>query len=197
MHFEAEQLYHVYNRGNNRAPLFFTPDHYLYFLRKIRQHIAPHCELLAYCLMPNHFHLLLCTTAAGCLDRATASTTRQPLVQGIASALSSYTQGVNQQLLRTGSLFQSKTRIKRLLDQRGDYPRTCFHYIHQNPLRAGLEMQPGDWAYSSYRDYAGLRKDTLCNQALARELLALPDNPLDFRAEAARTIPAAYMAGGL
>ncbi|MGI4742758.1 MAG: hypothetical protein ACRYG7_46970 [Janthinobacterium lividum] len=48
MYFEADQLYHVYNRGNNRQQVFSTPDHYLYFLRKLRSHVRPHCRILAY-----------------------------------------------------------------------------------------------------------------------------------------------------
>ncbi|MFD1470715.1 hypothetical protein ACFQ48_20990, partial [Hymenobacter caeli] len=58
MHFEAGQLYHVYNRGNNGQQVLFTPDHYLHFLHKLRAQIRPHCQILAYCLMPNYFHLL-------------------------------------------------------------------------------------------------------------------------------------------
>jgi hypothetical protein len=51
------------------------------------------------------------------------------------------------------------------------YAATCFYYIHQNPLRAGIVDKIEDWHYSSYRDYAGLRNGTLCNQQLAKEVL--------------------------
>ncbi|MFD1469290.1 hypothetical protein ACFQ48_13745 [Hymenobacter caeli] len=69
-----------------------------------------------------------------------------------------------------------------------NYPRTCLHYLHQNPLRAGLVTQLAAWPYSSYRDYAGQRAGTLCNQDLARELLDLPLDYAAFETESARAI---------
>ncbi|GAB3572229.1 transposase [Hymenobacter daeguensis] len=195
MRFETETLYHIYNRGNNQQQVFFTPEHYLFFLRKVRQHIQPNGQLLAYCLMPSHFHLLLYTTAAGCQDRDTTSSTRQPLTQGIASMLSSYTQGINKQLERTGALFQPKTKARALTDPRGAYARNCFHYIHQNPVRAKLTLLLEGWPYSSYRDYAGFRSGTLCNQAVALVLLDLPAGCTGFRQEAELAIPAEFVAG--
>ena len=72
-----------------------------------------------------------------------------------------------------GSLFQQKTKAKWLDDEQ--YAVTCFHYIHQNPVRAELCEQLECWAYSSFRDYAGLRNGTLCNRSLAGDLI-----PIDF-----------------
>jgi len=197
MRFEAEQLYHVYNRGNNQQQVFFTAEHYLHFLRKVRQYIQPQCHLLAYCLMPNHFHLLLSTTAQGCQSQNTPSSTKQPLTQGLALALSTYSQSINKQLGRTGALFQPKTKARVLADYRDEYPRTCFHYIHQNPVRARLAAALEAWPYSSYRDYAGFRNGSLCNQEVARQVLDLPLAPNVFRTEAERSIPQEYAAGWL
>jgi REP element-mobilizing transposase RayT len=54
------QFYHVYNRGNNRQNVFFERENYLYFLRLIRQAFSNHeIDVMAYCLMPNHYHLLV------------------------------------------------------------------------------------------------------------------------------------------
>lgn len=58
-HFASENIYHIYNRGNDKQLIFFNRDNYLYFLKKLRKYIFPHCEILDYCLMPNHFHLLV------------------------------------------------------------------------------------------------------------------------------------------
>lgn len=184
MQFDAQQLYHVYNRGNNRQQVFFTPDHYLHFLRKLRSHVQPHCHIVAYCLTPNHFHLLLCPTPSGIEEAITSSHTKQALTQGLAVALSSYTQGLNREKGNSGSVFQPKTKALLLTDGTQTYPQVCFHYIHQNPLRAGLTQTLADWPYSSYRDYAGLRNGTLCDQLLAQELPDLPLTPEAFRAEA-------------
>ncbi|MBN2174167.1 MAG: transposase [Bacteroidales bacterium] len=92
----------------------------------------------------------------------------------IAILLRSYTRAINIQQNTTGSLFQQKTRSKCLneLDRnQTDYLKTCFFYIHQNPLKAGLVDQLEDWAYSSFPDYAGLRKGTLCEKSLAYEMI--------------------------
>jgi putative transposase len=100
------------------------------------------------------------------------------LSEGIRLLLSSYTKGINKQENRTGNLIQQKTKSKCVydasnFDEKG-YAETCFYYIHQNPLRAGITHKIEDWYYSSYRDYAGLRNGTLCNQRLAKQILDLP-----------------------
>jgi putative transposase len=59
MHFEKESLYHIYNQGNNRQKIFFSQENYLFFLRKIKIHVLPYADILAWCLMPNHFHLMV------------------------------------------------------------------------------------------------------------------------------------------
>jgi len=75
---------------------------------------------------------------------------------------SSYAKGINKQLDRTGNLFQQKTKAK-FTNEAKDYSPTAFHYIHQNPINAGLVKRPEDWKYSSYLDYARLRNGTLWN----------------------------------
>ena len=191
MHYEADALYHVYNRGNNGQQLFFTPEHYQHFLRLVRQHLTPCANVLAYCLMPNHFHFLLHPTAAGTQPTATStSTTTQPISRAIGKLLSSYSQGLNQQLGRQGGLFQPKTKGKQLDTPfcEATYAATCLHYIHQNPVRAGLANGLNDWPYSSYRDYAGLRSGTLCDQLLGQLLLGLPSDKAVFVQESVAAI---------
>jgi REP element-mobilizing transposase RayT len=61
MQFHENELYHVYNRGNRRQTTFFNNENYIYFLQKVRKYILPHCNILNYCLMPNHFHFLIYT----------------------------------------------------------------------------------------------------------------------------------------
>ncbi len=59
MILEELKLYHIYNQGNNRQKIFFRQENYLFFLKKIKIHILPHADILAWCLMPNHFHLMV------------------------------------------------------------------------------------------------------------------------------------------
>lgn len=59
MDFEKNHLYHIFNQGNNQQTIFFKEDNYLFFIQKIKTHICPFADLLAWCLMPNHFHLMV------------------------------------------------------------------------------------------------------------------------------------------
>ena len=57
MHFESEEAYHIYNRSNELV--FFDRKNYLFFLGKVRKLLFPVCDILAWCLMPNHFHFMI------------------------------------------------------------------------------------------------------------------------------------------
>lgn len=140
-------------------------EDYVTFLGKIRKHLSPHLDILAYCLMPNHFHLLVHSKEAIDIPRYR---------QDLRMMLSSYTRKINFRTKRTGSLFQQNTKAKPL--EAKDYAFTCFHYIHQNPLRAQLVTKMEDWEFGSYRDYAGFRNGTLCIEGLAYLLLDIPEN---------------------
>ncbi|MEA3504629.1 MAG: hypothetical protein U9R32_05465 [Bacteroidota bacterium] len=59
MKIEKGYLYHVYNQGNNCRRIFFDNENYLFFLKKINIYISPYADVLAWCLMPNHFHLMV------------------------------------------------------------------------------------------------------------------------------------------
>lgn len=192
MHFKENYWYHIFNRGNNQQRIYFNRQNYLFFIGKIRKQILPFANVLAYCLMPNHFHLLVhvkprparwaCGPAGekgNKNNRAGGKNSRRPgihpLVHKIGILQSSYTQAINKQRERTGSLFQSKTKAKNLSSGTRNYAVTCFYYIHQNPVEAGLVDKPEDWSYSSYRDYAGLRAGTLPAQKLGAKAFGFTD----------------------
>ena len=171
MEFFENELYHIYNRGNNRQQIFFKPDNYLYFLNKVRKFLLPHCDILAYCLMPNHFHFLINADSRTTSTKIIADKEKNILSEGIRMLLSSYTQAINKQNKTSGSLFQQNTKAKAITKDSNLYDLLCFHYIHQNPMKAKLVEKMEDWVYSSFKDYCGLRKGTLCNQELAFRLL--------------------------
>lgn len=173
MHFEPGNLYHVYNQGNNRQPIFFSRENYLYFLRKMRKQLMPVSGILAYCLMPNHFHFLLYVKKVEDTHPITSSDqmSQHLLVNKIATLLRSYTRAINNQENRSGSLFRQKTKAVEIDSIR--YGITCMHYIHQNPLKANLVDRLGQWEFSSFPDYAGIRNGTLINKNRAKEILRL------------------------
>jgi len=160
MKFEAGNWYHIYNQGNNQQRIFYEKENYLFFLSKIKVLPRDDFNIIAYCLMPNHFHLLIYTD----FGREYEILKSKKYSRKLGSLLSSYAKAINKKYRRSGSLFRQKTKAKCLSSTRQSgerYIRTCFHYIHQNPLRAGIISDLHQWAFSSYRDYAGLRNGTL------------------------------------
>ncbi|MFI5144183.1 MAG: transposase, partial [Ignavibacteria bacterium] len=143
-------------------------------MEKIKKLVKPLADILCYCLMPNHFHFLLCTN-----DNINS----EQYSNNIKVLLRSYTRAINKQENRVGSLFQQNSRVKIIIETDNDrseiddsYFTACFHYIHQNPLRAKLVSRLEDWEFSSFRDYVGLRSESICNWGLAKRLLGLPEN---------------------
>jgi REP element-mobilizing transposase RayT len=173
MEFFKNELYHIYNRGNNKQKVFFVPDNYIYFLKKVRRFILPYCDILGYCLMPNHFHFLIRSGERTTATKNIAGKEKNILSEGIRLLLSSYTQAINKQNNFTGSLFQQNTRAIPIVKGSRNYDQICLHYIHQNPIKSKLVDKMEEWEYSSFRDYCGKRNGTLCNKNLALNILDL------------------------
>jgi REP element-mobilizing transposase RayT len=162
------QFYHIFNRGNNRQPVFFQKRNYSFFLAKARTYLLKHGDILAYCLMPDHFHFLYYT-------REDFNSTF--FSKDFRIMLSSYTRAINIQENRVGNLFQQHSKFKLLEDPA--YCLTCVHYTHQNPMKAGLVHKMENWEHSSFNDYYRGR-DGLVNTKLAIRLLDIPGNPEQF-----------------
>src|SRR5262245_50108428 len=150
MHFELNEFYHVYNRGNNKRLIFFNERNYLFFTNKIRSLICPYADMIAYNLMPNHFHFMLEPKSEGLKERETfGGKFMQELSYRIGVLMSSYSQAINKQNHTTASLFQQKTKSKILSETHNGSPisyfEQCFHYIHFNPVVAGLVKNIEQW----------------------------------------------------
>lgn len=178
MQFEIDNIYHIYNQGNNRDLVFYSRENYLYFLQLYRKFVWQHADLLAYCLMPNHFHLLINTNSNSVKTKRVGSLHLSELSNGIRMLLSSYASAINNQRKRSGSLFRQKTKAKLLNTNNVNYPFICFQYIHQNPVNAGLVNKMEDWEFSSFRDYINVRNGTLCNKLFANQLIGFDENDI-------------------
>jgi putative transposase len=202
MQYSKNNLYHMYNRGNNSQRVFFCRDNYLFFLKKIKTYILPYADILAWCLMPNHFHLMLYVNEVELeipdvsyeyLHQNTMIVKKRLLNDSLSIVLRSYTRAIHNQNHITGSLFQHRTKaicltdidgitpawfqteygtIINITDPAREYPQVCFDYIHQNPVRSGLVKAPADWEFSSWRDYIGIRNGQLINRSRAAEFLS-------------------------
>ena len=110
MKFEENKFYHIYNRGNNRGLIFFEDENYIFFLKKLRNHLYPLVDIVAFCLMPNHFHLMIHTNSPG--DSESPGELSKNITNAIAAILRSYTRAINKKFERTGSLFQQSNLTK-------------------------------------------------------------------------------------
>jgi putative transposase len=171
MKFKSKSIYHLYNRGNNRQKIFLNEANYKFFINKIKREICPFVDLIAYCLMPNHYHLMFAVKKLNDYDV-------HRLTRKLGTLQSSYTRAINLQENRTGSLFQQKAKSVEICTISGhqgetDYLTTCFHYIHYNPYKAGLVNKHEDWKFSSYNEYAGISVNKMINESLAKEMIEI------------------------
>ncbi len=178
MELEAGCIYHIYNRGNKKQRIFFKDENYLLFIRKMGVELLPYCEILAYCLMPNHFHFVVYIKPEDPLNYTYRKNSKKTLNNAIAVLLRSYTRSMQHQEYFTGSLFQQKTKAKELKEAINDtinYLALCVYYVHLNPLNAKIAKNLGEWQFSSYLDYAGSGNETFCNKALLYSLMGIDE----------------------
>lgn len=176
MQILPDHFYHIYNQGNNREILFRERSDYILFLKKFREKVMDCCEVVNYCLMPNHFHFLINATKVSATPVMLGKIESTRLANGFRLLCSSYSNDFNKKYHRTGSLFRQKTRAKNLEAGPENYPFICFQYIHQNPMTAGLCHKMEEWEFSSFRDYCGLRYGSLVNKHLAYELIGVSES---------------------
>lgn len=159
--------YHVYNRGVNKGPIYFSDENYHFFSDRLEKYFKINTAwIIAYCLMPNHFHLLV-----------------HPIIDNFGNQVMqpfsvSYTKAINKRYNRIGPLFQGPYQAK-LIDKES-YLLHLSRYIHLNPVSAGLVSQPDHWEYSSYRDYIGIRRDGITRPETITENFADTSEYVEF-----------------
>lgn len=162
-----EGYFHIYNHSIGNELIFREEKNYLFFLEKYKEHIVPVADTMVYCLMPNHFHLVIRVKEIDDIERLVLDILKRKRVYSalekpdekelyiaqyvskqFANLFSSYTLSYNQIYNRKGSLFLKNFKRKPISDD--DYFVRLVNYIHRNPVNHGFVNKPQDWKYSSY-----------------------------------------------
>jgi len=165
--YGSNQYYHIYNRGGNKIDIFREPNDYYYFLSLLKRHLSDEAtfdssgrlfakyndevELIAFCLMPNHFHFL-------CYLKDP-----EGIIHLMRSVMTAYTMYFNKKYKRTGKLYEGVFLASRI--DSDIYLWQVSRYIHLNPIDAGYDYQ--NYAYSSMEYFSGNKHaDWLHNKRL-------------------------------
>jgi putative transposase len=156
--------YHIYNHAVGTDKLFEKEKDYLYFLSKLKTHVLPVSEIISYCLIPNHFHLVVRIKSFAEVEeflknkfgeekfkkKKTADSyfLSQQISKQYSNLFNTFSKHINFWKGRTGTLFKRNFRRKEIQDMA--YLLRLISYIHQNPIDAGLVSQAQQWKYSSY-----------------------------------------------
>ena len=161
-----ELSYHIYNHANGSDILFREEKNYFYFLERYKKFISPVADTFSYCLMPNHFHILVNikkeTEIVSAIDNSSVIKKYNSLPSAnekenfislyvskqFSNLFSSYTQAFNKMYGRMGSLFMKNFKRKQI--QGENYFIELIKYIHLNPVKDGFVKKPEDWKFSSY-----------------------------------------------
>jgi putative transposase len=137
-------FYHVFSRGNQKQPIFHSDDDKFFFLKCLREAYEKFGIIVhIYCLMPNHYHLILETPLGN----------MSSMMHFLNTA---YTVYFNTKHKRCGHLFQG--RYKSILIEAESYGRELSRYIHLNPVRSRIVELPEQYQWSSYECYRGTAK---------------------------------------
>ena len=158
-----DTYYHIYNRGTNRENIFIEERNYEHFLNLFERHIAPICDLFAYCMLRNHFHMMVrikskeeileYKQSLKVLETFRDLEKEKPLgsqypSDRFSNFFNAYAKAINKAYGRTGSLFQHPFGRVPITSDRQFW--NVIAYIHQNPQKHKFVDDFRDWKYSSY-----------------------------------------------
>jgi len=150
-HMESGHCYHIYNRGNNRERIFYEDCNYIFFLKCFDQYLSAYVEVLAYCLMPTHFHFFIRIREQQSSPADDTAASNFTITKAFKNFFISYSKSINKAYNRNGSLFQANFKKKKIEDD--SYYSATTLYIHLNPVVAGLCERCKEWKYSSYNAF--------------------------------------------
>ncbi len=151
---EPSKFYHIYNRGNNSEKIFFNQENYQFFLRRYNEYLSSCVETYAFCLLPNHFHLLI-RVKEGNADAIKSLHLEDakifaPPAAAFHRLFTSYSKAINKQQKRHGSLIENP--FKRIEIDTSEYLINLILYIHTNPQLHGFVKDFRNYKWSSYNE---------------------------------------------
>ena len=178
---QCNRFYHIYNRGINGEDIFKELRNYDYFLQQYAKYIQPVAETYAYCLLKNHFHLLVKTRSAteiitnirpnvgevlnlADVDVNVEIQATKHISNQFAKLFNSYAQAVNKAHKRTGGLFEEPFR--RIPVNTDAYFLELVYYIHANPQKHGFVDDFRSYPHSSYHTHLSKSDTKLCREVL-------------------------------
>lgn len=154
---QPDRFYHYFNRANNRENLFIEEDNYRFFLQLIKKHILPVADVYSYCLLPNHFHLVIKTKEATELPEDIQNGTRK-LSQPFSNLFNAYAKAFNKIYNRRGSLFQKHP--KHIEIDNTAYLQEVILYVNNNAAHHNISV-PQLYPHSSYHSLLSNSKTLL------------------------------------
>lgn len=159
--------YHLYNRGCQRLSIFYSEENYRYLTQLLRTYAREHdVSVIAYCLMPNHYHFLL------------RQNTQRPLSVFMQRVFNRYVKAFNKAYKRTGTLFEGPYKSIHVKDE--NYLKYLCSYIHRNPVNAKLVKFPDRWKFSNYLEWVEKREDVLVDREFIQSRFNSPEEYIQF-----------------
>lgn len=171
--FAIGEIYHVYNRGVGKMKIFLDETDYRVFLSRLKENLFPELidysllpkgaarrktlpsnsfDLISYCLMPNHFHLLI------------KQNTELPINRLVTKICTGYSKYFNKKYDRVGSVFQDRFKAVRI--KKNNQLLWVLYYIHKNPVEGQLVKYSKDYKWSSTLEHEGLVSEPICKKEI-------------------------------
>lgn len=161
-------FYHLYNRGNNGSDIFKENDNYLYFLSLYDKYITPVADTYAWCLMRNHFHILVYLKNENEIDTSLLSYSTVEYSKKLnpskqfSHLFNAYSQAFNKRYSQTGSLFEKPFERKKVCTEK--YFVRLIYYIHNNPVHHGFVNSTSEYQWSSYHSIVSKKQTKLMRE---------------------------------
>ncbi|ALU75317.1 transposase [Tenacibaculum dicentrarchi] len=152
---ESGNYYHIFNQGNNGENIFIEDENYSYFLKLIKTHICSIADVFSYCLLKNHFHLLV---------QIKESTDEKLVSKAFSNFFNSYSKSINKRYDRSGSLFRDRFKRIKIADE--IYLKKLIVYINLNPIYHGFVTDINLYRNSSYLSLISDKNTLLKREAI-------------------------------